>query len=386
MQEHTQKQEVQSKDRRRFMELSAKFGFTAAVIALGNGFLWNTEAVAQTANEEKDRQKAAKFTMNVATAYILGASRSYPIMQLDFKENVQNATNGQIYVKLAPGGQLGAGSALVQKVQSGTIEAAQHSISNFAPFAPAADVINIPYMCGENQQFINLVTSDAWKQEINPKIEDKGFKALWYVNIDPRTCAIRKGVDGPIKTPEQLRGIKFRVPGSKILQQFYQLLGANPTPVAWGETSSAIKQGVADALDPAVGALYVFGFKEILSWITFNAAVPDAQVYSCNLEWFNGLPKDVQEAIEFASDITFRQNLAMVPAARAYAMAEMAKAGVQFYAPTSDEKEQWVAKAGAQLPAWDDTKKELLGSVENFNILQEAANTFNGYYVHDVKG
>ena len=385
MEEHTQKQEVQSKDRRRFMELSAKFGFTSAVIALGNGFLWNTEAAAQTANEEKERQAAAKFTMNLATAYIIGASRSYPIVQLDFKENVQNATNGQIYVKLAPGGQLGAGSALVQKVQSGTIQAAQHSISNFAPFAPAADVINIPYMCGRNQKFINLVTSEAWKKEINPKIEDKGFKALWYVNIDPRTCAIRKGVDGPIKTPDQLQGIKFRVPGSKILQQFYQLLGANPTPVAWGETSSAIKQGVADALDPAVGALYVFGFKEILSWITFNAAVPDAQVYSCNLEWFNSLPKDVQEGVEFASDITFRQNLAKVPAARNYAMAEMAKAGVQFYVPTPEEREQWVAKAGAQLPAWDDIKKELLGSLDKFDTLQEAANTFNGYYVHDVE-
>jgi len=386
MEERNEIQDVQNKDRRRFMEISAKFGFTAAVVALGNGFLWNTEAVAQTANEEKERQKAAKFTMNVATAYILGASRAYPIMQWNFKDNVENATNGQIYVKLAPGGQLGAGSALVQKVQGGTIQAAQHSISNFAPFAPAADVINIPYMCGENQQFINLVTSDTWKGEINPKIEAKGFKALWYCQIDPRTCAIRKGVDGPIKTPDQLQGIKFRVPGSKILQQFYQLLGANPTPVAWGETSSAIKQGVADALDPAVGALFVFGFKEILSWITFNAAVPDAQVYSCNLEWFNGLPKDLQEGVEFASDITFRQNLAMVPAARAYAMAEMTKAGVQFYAPTSEEKKQWVAKAGAQLPAWDDIKKELLGSVDKFDALQEAANTFTGYYVHDVKG
>lgn len=384
MEDHSQKQEVKSQERRRFMELSAKFGFTAAVIALGNGFLWNEEAVAMTANEEKERQKSAKFTMNVATAYILGASRTYPIMQLDFKENIQNATAGKVYVKLAPGGQLGAGSALAQKVQSGTIQAAQHSIANFAPFAPAADVINIPYMCGENQRFVNLVTSDAWKQEINPKIQAKGFKALWYVCIDPRTCAIRKGIDGPIKTPEQLQGIKFRVPGSKILQKFYQLLGANPTPVAWGETSSAIKQGVADALDPAVEALLVFGFKEILSWVTFNAAVPDSQVYSCNLKWFNSLPKDVQEGIEFASDVTFRQNLAKVPAARAYSMAEMGKAGVQFYSPTPEEKEQWVAKAGAQLPAWDEIKKELLGSLAKFDTLQEAANTFNGYYVHDV--
>ena len=75
-----------------------------------------------------------------------------------------------------------------------------------------------------------------------------------------------------------------------MLQQYYRMVGANPTPVAWGETPSAIKQGVADALDPAVGALHVFGFKDILSYVTFTQAVPDSQVYSCNLEWFNGLP------------------------------------------------------------------------------------------------
>ena len=70
-------------------------------------------------------------------------------------------TNGQVYVKLAPGGQLGAGGALAQKVQQGTIQVAQHSLSNFAPFAPVVDLINLPYFCGANQKFINLVTSDT---------------------------------------------------------------------------------------------------------------------------------------------------------------------------------------------------------------------------------
>jgi TRAP-type C4-dicarboxylate transport system substrate-binding protein len=375
---------LKSAERRRFMEVSAKFGFTAATVALFSGVIHSPEASAQVAKEENLRKKAAKYTMNIATAYIIGASRSYPIMQLDMKENVQNTTNGEIYVKLAPGGQLGAGSALAQKVQAGTIQAAQHSISNFAPFAPVVDLINIPYWCGENQRFINLVTSDVWKKEVNPKVAARGFKVLWYVCIDPRVVAIRKGMDGPIKTPQQMKGIKFRVPGSKILAQFYQLLGANPTPVAWGETSSAIKQGVADALDPSVEALYVFGFKDVLSWVTFNGAVPDSQVYSCNLEWFNSLPKKVQQGIDFASEITMRQNLAKVPAARAFAMAELSKSGVQFYVPTAAEKKQWVAAAGAQLPAWDAFKKELAGDLKTFDKLQEAANTKGPYYVHDV--
>lgn len=385
MKDHMKEEQVlKSAERRRFMEMTTKFGFTAATVALFSGVIHSPEASAQVAKEENERKKAAKYTMNVATAYILGASRSYPIMQLDMKENVQNTTNGEVYVKLAPGGQLGAGSALVQKVQAGTIQAAQHSISNFAPFAPVADLINIPYWCGENQHFINLVTSDAWKKEVNPRVAKKGFKVLWYVCIDPRVVAIRKGMKGPIKTPEQMEGVKFRVPGSKILAQFYHLLGANPTPIAWGETSSAIKQGVADALDPSVEALYVFGFKDALSWVTFNGAVPDSQVYSCNLEWFNSLPKKVQEGIDFASEITMRQNLAKVPAARAYAMAQLSKSGVKFYVPTAEEKKLWVKAAGAQRPEWDGFKKELAGDLKTFDKLQEAANTKSPYYVHDV--
>ncbi len=372
-----------SEERRNFLKLASTGSFTAAVVAGAGGVLWSSEAAAQTAKEEKDREAAADHVMTLATAYVLGASRSYPIMQLDLKENIQNATNGKVYVKLAPGGQLGAGGALAQAVQTGTIQCAQHSLSNFAPFASAVDLINMPYFCGSNQRFTNLVSSDAWKAEVHPKIEASGFKALFYVVIDPRVVAVRKGGNQVI-TPGDLDGVKFRVPGSKMLQQYYRMVGANPTPVAWGETPSAIKQGVADALDPSVGALFVFGFKDILSHVTFTQAVPDSQVYSMNLEWFNSLPADVQEGIEWAGEMTTDQNLAKVPSARTYAMAELAKAGVEFHSLSDDQLGEWQATGGYQLPDWDEFKVELAGSMDNFAKLEEAAGTMGRHYVHDA--
>lgn len=376
--------EVQELERRQFLKLAASGGFTAAVVAAAAGTLGSDEAVAQTAKEERERKKAADHSMTLATAYILGASRSYPILQLDLKENIQNATNGKVYVKLAPGGQLGVGGALAQKVQTGTIQAAQHSLSNFAPFAPVVDLINLPYFCGANQRFVNLVNSDAWKSEVHPKVAAKGFKPLFYVVIDPRVIAVRKGGKGAVLTPSDLKGVKFRVPGSKMLQQYYRMVGANPTPVAWGETPSAIKQGVADALDPAVGALYVFGFKDILSHITFTQAVPDSQVYSCNLEWYNALPKGVQEGIDFASEITAQQNLAKVPAARGYAMSELTKSGVKFHSLSADQLAVWQEAGGYQRSEWDGFKKGLAGSMATFDKLVEAAGTMGRYYVHDA--
>jgi TRAP-type C4-dicarboxylate transport system substrate-binding protein len=375
--------ELASAERRNFLKLTGTGAFTAAMVAGAAGTLWSSKAVAQTANEEREREAAADHVMTLATEYVIGTTRSYPMMQLDVKENLQNASNGKIYVKLAPGGQLGTGSALAQKVQGGTVNAGQFSLSNFAPFAPAVDLINIPYFCGANQRFVNLVTSDIWKTEVNAMVEQRGFKPMFYFCIDPRVMAVRQGGNAII-TPADLQGVKFRVPGSQMLQQFYRLGGANPTPVAWGETPSAIKQGVADALDPSVGALYAFGFKDILSHVTFTQAVPDSQCYACNLEWFSSLPGDVQEAVEWASEMSFHQNLAKVPSARTFAMAEMRKAGVEFHSLTDDQLAEWKDTVGYQRSEWDSFKTELAGSMETFDKLVEAADTKGRYYVHDA--
>ncbi|MEM5494684.1 TRAP transporter substrate-binding protein [Hoeflea sp. AS16] len=383
MTDDTIRNELASAERRNFLKLTGAGAFTAAMVVGAAGVLWSDKAVAQTAKEEKDREAAADHVMTLATEYVIGTSRSYPMMQLDVKENIQNASNGKIYVKLAPGGQLGIGSALAQKVQSGTVNAGQFSLSNFAPFAPAVDLINMPYFCGANQRFVNLVSSDIWKKEVDALVEARGFKPMFYFCIDPRVMAVRQG-GSAIITPADLQGVKFRVPGSKMLQQFYRMGGANPTPVAWGETPSAIKQGVADALDPAVGALYAFGFKDILSHVTFAQAVPDSQTYACNLEWYNSLPGDVQDAIAWASEMSFHQNLAKVPSARTFAMAEMAKSGVEFHSLTDDQLAEWKDTVGYQRAEWDDFKTELAGSMDTFEKLVEAAGTRGKYYVHDA--
>ncbi|MFD2741617.1 TRAP transporter substrate-binding protein [Sulfitobacter aestuarii] len=374
-----------TQNRRAFLKLAGGSGFTVAVAALGAGTLGVPAAEAQTRAEESEREAAAEHVMTIATAYRLGTTRTFPVMQLQLKENIQNATRGKVYVRLVPNGSLGAGGELAEKVQTGTIQAAQHSMSNFAPFAPAVDVINIPFWCGDNRKFVNLVTSDAWKEEVDARVAENGFQVLLYQPVDPRTVTLRKGLrDEPVRTPEDIRGIKFRVPGSKILAQTYSLLGANPTPIAWGETPSALRQGVADALDPNVMGLNLFGFKDIVSHVTFTRTVPDGGVYSCNKAWLETLDADTREGIEWGAQITFLQNLAQIPSSRNFAMNEMAAAGVQFYSPSKDEMAQWVDAAGSQKPEWDDTKKELVGSLATFDKLREAAETDGEFYVHDA--
>jgi TRAP-type C4-dicarboxylate transport system substrate-binding protein len=386
MSTHERDRNAATPERRRFFEVVGRYGFTTAIMALTGGYLWSDAELALAADDEAAMEKGAKHVMLFATEYKNEDYKTYPIMQTQFKDNLQKLTGNAVYVKLFPSGQLGIGPALAQKVQNGTVQGGSVSLSNFSPFAPIVDVINIPFWCGENQRFANLVTSSVWNGEITPKVTVKGYKPMFYFTVDPRTIAARKGMHKTIKVPDDMRGVKMRVPASKLLQQFYRLAGANPTVVAWGETPSALKQGVADALDPAVGALYTFGFIDIVESITLVDSVPDAQMFAANYGWYQALPKELQMKFEEASEKTQGESFAQIPIARKNSMDAFGKAGVKFYKPTAAEHKRWVDVAGAQRPEWNDIKKELAGSIETFDKLRVAADTKGKFTVDDYKG
>ena len=325
------------------------------------------------------------MTMLFATEYKVEDWAVYAVPQAQFKQNLEAASRGAIYVKLHPAGQLGVGAALAQKIQGGTVQGGAVSLSNFSPYAPSVDLINIPFWCGENQRFANLVTSRAWDKDITPKVIARGYKPIFYFTVDPRTVATRRG-HKPVHTPADMQGMKMRVPPSQLLQQFYRLAGANPTVVPWGETPTALKQGVADGLDPSISALAVFGFQDIIANILALRSVPDAQMFAANANWYNQLDTDLKTAFDLAASKTQVESFVQIAKARANAIAIMKKGGAQIAVPTAAEYKQWVEACGEQRREWNDFKVKLAGSLDNFERLKEAANTKGPITVGDFTG
>lgn len=373
-------------ERRRFMQVAKAHGFTTAVLLASKGLLWSDQAVAQTAADEAARQKAASVSMILATEYKLGSYKGYPIMQEAFKENLQNATKGALCVRLHPAGQLGAGPALAQKVQAGTVHAAAVSLSNFSPFAPVVDVINIPFWCGDSQRFSNLTSSSVWNKEITPKVNARGYKPVFYYSVGPRTISrVRNSRTGPeiFRMPADLTGVKVRVPASEMLAQIYRLAGGTPTAIAWGETPAALKQGVADAIDISIGGFWAFGFMDIMGSVTLLSQVPDGQMFAANLAWFNSLPKSMQAQFDEAGELTLRQTWEQLPKALGQARSEMTALGAKFHLPTAAETQAWIEACGEQRPEWVPFKIKLAESTARFDELKAAANTAGKYKVVD---
>jgi TRAP-type C4-dicarboxylate transport system substrate-binding protein len=325
---------------------------------------------------------SSSATMTYATPYTLDAEQYVPIMQPEFKENVENATNGDITVELAPGGQLGTGADLAQKVQQGTVEAAQISLSNFAPFASAVDLINMPYFASTNQEFVNLATSDIWQERIESSIRENGYEVAYYIDIDPRSIATGPSFppgQTPPLTPQDMQGIKHRIPGSDLLQTAWNLAGANPSPIDWSETPTALEEGVAESTHNAPSFHPAFGFTDIITNEVPLFAVVDAQVAAMNLQWYQSLSSDLQDSLDQAAEQTFRQNLEKVAETRQNAYDTLTEAGVEYHALDDGQIQQWQDAMGYQRPEWEQAKKDLAGSLDEFERFEQATSQKSEY-------
>ena len=336
-------------------------------------------AAPATARGARGRRSAE--AMVLATEYTLEQEVSVPVVQTAFKDYIEDASDGAIEVDLRPGGELGVGGALVEQLLSGSVHAVQVSLANLAAYVPAIDLVNIPYWCGDNQRYANLVTSPAWSDAVAQPLAERDLKVLFYYTEDPRTIAVRRGVDVTVRTPEDMRGLRVRVPGSAVLAEFCRLVGAEPVVIPWGRTLEAMNEGEADALDPAGTTLYTAGFQDILGSVSLISHVPDAQVYVCNMTWFEGLAPELSEALEQASERAMAASLAALPGCREYAADQLRARGVEFYKPTAAEMAAWVEATGEQRPEWDRFKSDLAGSLDAFARLKQAADTQGRYTV-----
>jgi TRAP-type C4-dicarboxylate transport system substrate-binding protein len=324
-------------------------------------------------------------TMTYATPYTLDAEQYIPIMQPEFKENVEQETNGQITVNLAPGGELGTGTELAQKVQQGTIESAEISLSNFAPFASAVDLINMPYFAGTNQEFVNLATSDIWQNRIEESVRQNGYEVSYYIVVDPRSIATGPNFPAnqtPPLTPTDMNGIRHRIPGSDLLQTAWNLAGANPVPVDWGETATSLQEGVIDSTHNAHGFHAAYGFEGIVTNEVLTNAVVDAQVAAISRQFYQSLSTDLQDALDRAGERTFQQSLDKVAQTRQNAYDLLSnQEGVTYHELNDDQISQWEEAMGYQRSEWDEAKTNLAGSMSDFRSFEQATSQQSDYEV-----
>lgn len=317
------------------------------------------------------------YTMRIATAFPEGINDWHPLMQTTVKENIEAETDGRVEVEMHLNGSIASGPDIPQAVQNGTVEAGLHSLANWSQFTEKVDMINLPYLFGQEIETAannvgNLVNSDIWAEAVDSSVRERNFEPHAYLSAGPRVLGIRDGFDETIRTPDQIEGADIRAAPSPLLEKAFNLLNANPVTIDWGETPQALQEGVADGLHVAIGSIYQ-AVPDILGFITTINMVQSAFVYSINREWYQGLPDDVQEGLDRAGQMTHEANIEHAPTAFENCLENLEET-MDTVDLEEDERQQWVELTSYERDDWEQERDQLSGDYD----FEEFENAISG--------
>ncbi|WP_291322743.1 TRAP transporter substrate-binding protein [Desulfonatronospira sp.] len=182
-----------------------------------------------------------------------------------FKEVVEGLSNGDIRVELFPGGALGQEPEMLQNVRMGQLEVAIVAVGNVAPFIPQYAALSYPYLIETHYDAVKATTGYLGNYWNEISKEKGGFEILgWtYSNFRYVTNSRR-----PVCNLEDIKGLRIRVPQNRVILASFRAWGANPVPMAWAETFTALQQRVVDGQENPYIVNYTMKFHEVQDYIT----------------------------------------------------------------------------------------------------------------------
>ncbi|MFT4573245.1 MAG: C4-dicarboxylate-binding protein DctP [Marinomonas primoryensis] len=203
----------------------------------------------------------------------LGISLQLPLKHhlgqnlVDFKQEVEEKSNGNIKIKIYPSAQLFKDSEVHQAVSSGAIEMGVMSLSQLAGTIPAVDVFYVPFMFPSQDKVEAATRPDSpVRMLLDEAIQKTGTRPLWWQAYGGVALLSK---NKPIKQPEDMEGMKVRVFG-KTLGEFVKAVGGAPTSMAGSEQFLAYQRGTVDAGMTGVSAVGPRKLYQVMDYLTLT--------------------------------------------------------------------------------------------------------------------
>ena len=263
-----------------------------------------------------------------------------------FKNIVEGETN--IKVELFPASALGAENDLVQQVQEGTTQMAFVS-GAMAKVCKAADILNIPYEFASAPIAWDVLDGQFGKDLAEHCLKQSGLRTLAYGETGFRnfTNNVRE-----IKSPADMKGLKFRVQPITLYVEMVKSLGGEPTPIAWPEVPSAMTTGVIDGHENPVGVIYSNNLHKLQKYMILDGHVYGADFFVINDDFFQALPANDQAIVAKAARTAGLMGRAIQQFTTADGVTKVTAEGMKVYSPTAAELEQFKTLAQPAVRKW----------------------------------
>ena len=213
---------------------------------------------------------------------------------LKFKEIVEKKTNNQLEIQIYPNSALGSLRVTFESMQLGNLEAGVWDAVTPANVAPVYALPELPYIF-RDLDHVHKVIDGPIGQEITKALLDKAKVRTLAVYDTTFRKIFTKGK--AINSLADMKGLKIRVPEAQNYVRAMQLLGANPTPVAWGELYTALETGVVAGFENKCEAAFNAKLHEQTKFAAYTGHIFCINPFLVSDRWLSGLPKEMQQVI-----------------------------------------------------------------------------------------
>jgi tripartite ATP-independent transporter DctP family solute receptor len=257
--------------------------------------------------------------------YILSTDSQLGAGAKAMADELSKRTKGRLTLEQFPNSALGGEVEMLKGVQLGTIDIAFITGAPLPNIVPDVGVFNIPFLF-RNAAHAHVVMDGPVGQEYLKKFRDKDLVALAWGENGMRHITNSKR---PVRAPEDLKGMKLRLPQSDVMLAGFKALGADVAPLAFPQLYNALQTGQFDGQENPIATILASKFAQVQKHLTVSGHVYDPAVIVMSVDAFEDLAEGDKEAIIEAAKIGAQASRAYAAKAQEEGVSTLAQAGME---------------------------------------------------------
>jgi C4-dicarboxylate-binding protein DctP len=215
---------------------------------------------------------------------------------LKFKELAEKALPGKVKVEVFPSSQLFGDAKELEALLLGDVQLLAPSLSKFDRYTKKLQLYDLPFLFSDIDAVDKFQATKAG-QELLSAMKSRNIKGLAYWHNGMKQLSSNRE---QLKRPDDVKGLKFRIQASDVLEAQFRALNANPQKMAFAEVYQALQTGVVEGQENTWSNIYSQKFHEVQKTIAeTNHGVVDYLVVT-NAKWWDGLPADIRDGLSKA--------------------------------------------------------------------------------------
>ena len=301
-----------------------------------------------------------EITLNIAGS----AAESHPVSQgmLYWADLMEERSGGAVQVEAFLNATFGTGTAIIESIQSGSVQLGEGSLSSFATFTPDTQYTGVPFSF-DSREHAYAWTETEFAQKMHQEVVNTSNMYIlgWFEN-GIRMLSNNKH---PVTCPDDLSGLKIRVLDSPIYIEMFTRMGASAMPMAYSEVYTALQQGTVDGQDNPYATFVSTKYYEVQSYFTDLSHTFDFTVFFIGndvLESVNEATRELiiqcgKEAEEYQHNLMIEEEANLIQT--------IEDNGVEMYWLSDDERQLFKDAVG-DMRGWFEENVDAVLSWDDF--------------------